>query len=135
VDPARRETHMHQTAASAFTTATAAAYAVETLRFGDVAARPVDMPDGDPVIAPLIGDGCDAVDLVDWLGRLAVRGRIRGMTRPLQDRALVPPELCALADPPWDHCRALRSLRPGRVVPAGPGMRADRRLAARRNSA
>jgi len=77
-----------------------AALAVPHPPVGFAPAGPVaDLSAVDLVIAPLIGQHLDAVELIGRLGRSRFRGRLRVIAPRLADRRMVLGELCALAEP------------------------------------
>lgn len=73
-------------------------FVAKSVRFADLPAQAPDLADIDLVIAPLIGAGFDAVELIQDLGGARFRGRLRVMSKPLPDRAMVLRELRVVAN-------------------------------------
>jgi len=67
--------------------------------FDDLPTLSADLADIDLFITPLIGAGFDAFDLLHHLGKAGFRGRLRVMSKRLQDRAVVLNDLRSVGDP------------------------------------
>lgn len=71
----------------------------EAVSFEDVDRMVEELAEVELVVAPLIGSGFDAFDVIDRLGVTEFRGRLRVIASGLADPALVLRELRAVADP------------------------------------
>lgn len=72
---------------------------VETMLFEDLIAMGDDLAEVDLLVVPLIGDGFDAFEVIEYLGSTVFMGRVRVVSDRLADRAMVLRELRDLADP------------------------------------
>ena len=77
----------------------AAAGRSEDIRNLDLFSPDVDLANLDLVIAPLIGTGFDAIEMIQLLGKAGFRGRLLVRSGPLPDIDLVVGELREAAEP------------------------------------
>lgn len=77
----------------------AAASRSEDIRNLDLFSPDVDLANLDLVIAPLIGTGFDAIEMIQLLGKAGFRGRLLVRSGPLPDIDLVVGELREAAEP------------------------------------
>ena len=67
--------------------------APEEVCFADLLSEDTDLTNVDLVIAPLIGPGFDAIELIQLLGDAGFRGRLQVKAGYLPDRLMVQAEL------------------------------------------
>jgi hypothetical protein len=72
---------------------------VKSLPFAALSLGDADLSEIDLVIAPLFGEGFDAVDLIEDLGRAGFRGRLRISAPNLPNLGALSGELRAFAEP------------------------------------
>jgi hypothetical protein len=71
----------------------------QTMSLDAVLALGDGLAEVDLLVVPLIGQGFDALDVIQKLGLTVFMGRVRFVSRPLADREMVLRELCAAAEP------------------------------------